>query len=62
MDSQLLGIIGRFSGRMFIDLTMQTATESLQGLARNVNQIGHEEIVSVLGEFSNIVSGSACSI
>ncbi len=57
----IMGIIGRFSGRMFIDLTMQTATEIARAVLKR-EPAGHEEIVSVLGEFSNIVSGNACSI
>jgi Response regulator containing CheY-like receiver, AAA-type ATPase, and DNA-binding domains len=57
----LIGIIGKFSGRMFIDLSKETAENlSLAILKRTPKSM--DEIVAMLAEFTNIVSGNACSI
>lgn len=57
----ILGVIGEFSGRMLIDLSMETAARLASAMLRK-ETANDEEMVAVLGEFANIVSGNACSV
>ncbi len=57
----LVGIIGQFSGRMFIDLSRETAGQIATAMLKKT-AANNDEITGVLGEFANIVSGNACSI
>ncbi len=59
--SAVVGIIGKYSGTMIIDLSHETAEEITKAvLKREVK--GMEEVLALVGEFSNIVSGNACSL
>lgn len=57
----IIGIIGKFSGRMLIDLSKETASNLTTALLRREPK-NTDEILAALGEFTNIVSGNACSI
>lgn len=57
----IVGIIGEFSGRMLIDLSKETANNLVSAILHRQAKNG-DEIILVLGEFANIVSGNACSI
>lgn len=59
--SIVVGIIGKYSGRMILDMSHETATAlSNKALKRDVNN--PNELIAVIGEFTNIVSGNACSV
>lgn len=59
--SVVVGIIGKYSGRMILDMSIETATIlSSKALRRETNN--SNEVMAVIGEFTNIVSGNACSI
>lgn len=57
----LVGIIGKFSGRMLIDLSKETANNISEALLRRAPR-NNDEIVAAIAEFTNIVSGNACSL
>lgn len=57
----IIGIIGKFSGRMFIDLSKETAHNIATAIFRREPK-NNDEMVAVLGEFTNIITGNACSI
>jgi len=59
--SIVIGIIGKYSGRMILDMSIETATAlSTKALKRNISN--SKEVIATIGEFTNIVSGNACSI
>ena len=57
----IVGIIGKFSGRMLIDLSIETAKNMATAILRREPK-NNDEMIAALGEFTNIVSGNACSI
>lgn len=57
----IIAIIGKFSGRMLIDLSKETANTLVTAILRR-DPKSNDEMVAALGEFANIVSGNACSI
>lgn len=57
----LIGIIGEFSGRMFIDMSKETAQSLASAMLKRTPK-SHDEMTGVLGEFANIVAGNACSV
>ncbi|EJO5346821.1 response regulator [Clostridium botulinum] len=57
----VIGIIGNFSGRMILDLSQETANNIVNSmLNRDPKDIN--EVLNVIGEFTNIVAGNACSM
>lgn len=56
-----VGIIGKFSGKMSLSMSNQTA-ESLTASILKRDLQGYGDVANVLTEFANIVSGSACSV
>ncbi|XOQ47811.1 MAG: Stage 0 sporulation A-like protein [Eubacteriales bacterium] len=59
--SSVMGIIGRYGGRMILDMSTDTAS----GIARTlfkIDQPTKEHIINVIGELSNIIAGNACSL
>ena len=56
-----VGIIGKFPGKMFFNMSNQTA-EAMTAAILKRSPRGYGDIANVLTEFANIVSGSACSI
>lgn len=57
----IIAIIGKFSGRMLIDLSKETANNIASAIFRKEN-VNNDEMTAALGEFANIVAGNACSI
>ncbi len=57
----IIGIIGKFSGRMLIDLSMKTANQLTAAIMRKETNT-NEEVIAVIGELANIISGNACSV
>ena len=57
----ILGIIGKFSGRMLFDLSTEAADQIAAAVLRRAPKT-KDETMAVLGEFANIVSGNACSV
>ena len=57
----VVGIIGKFSGRMLIDLSQDTADKLVTTILRKEPK-NNDEVVSALAEIANIISGNACSI
>ncbi|MCY6371671.1 response regulator [Clostridium ganghwense] len=59
--SAVVGIIGKYSGTMIIDLSYEAAKDMAEvALKREVENM--EECLAMIGEFANIVAGNACSI
>lgn len=59
--SVAMGIIGKYSGRMIIDMSYDAAKELAAKLLRR-DAKNADEMLNVMGEFANIVAGNACSI
>jgi len=57
----IIGIIGKFSGRMLVDLSKETANNIATSIFKRETK-SNDELMSALGEFSNIIAGNACSI
>lgn len=57
----IIGIIGKFSGRMLIDLSNEAANGIAKALLRREAK-NTDEMLAAMSEFSNIISGNACSI
>lgn len=59
--SVAIGIIGKYSGRMILDMSIDTAMAltktTLKRECKNTN-----EVIALISEFANIVAGNACSI
>ena len=59
--SVVMGIIGKYSGRLIFDMSYETAEKiSAAVLKRDVKS--KQEVLNVMGEFTNIVAGNACSV
>ena len=59
--SVVMGIIGKYGGRMILDMSLDTA-KNITGAMMRQESPGKEEIVNVIGEISNILVGNACSL
>ncbi len=59
--SVIIGIIGKFSGRMLIDLSRETANNMAAAVFKR-DPKDSDEMIAALGEFANIIAGNACSI
>lgn len=57
----IIGIIGKFSGRMLIDLPLEAANKLVTAVLKREPK-NSNETTAVLSEFANIISGNACSI
>jgi CheY-specific phosphatase CheX len=57
----IIGISGKFSGRMLLDLSRDTAHNLAAAIFRREPK-SDDEMMAVLGEFANIISGNACSM
>lgn len=57
----IIGIIGKFSGRMLLDLSLSTAQNLVSAVLKREPK-SNDEVTAVLGEFANIISGNACSL
>jgi DNA-binding NarL/FixJ family response regulator len=59
--SVLIGIIGKFSGRMLIDVSRETAMNLAVSVYKRQPK-DNDELMAVLSEFANIIAGNACSV
>ena len=59
--SIVLGIIGKYSGRMIYDMSFETAEKMSNNILRRVPK-NSEETFNARGEVSNLVAGNACSM
>ncbi len=57
----VIGIIGRYSGSLIMDLSQETAEKMAEVILRRPAK-GQEEVVAMGAEFANIVGGVACSM
>ena len=57
----IIGIIGKFAGRMVIDLSKETAENMATALLRRTPK-NNDEMIGAIAEFANIISGNACSL
>jgi len=57
----IVGIIGKFAGRMLIDLSKETADNMAAALLRRAPK-SNDEMIGAIAEFANIISGNACSV
>ena len=59
--SVVMGVIGKYSGRLIFDMSYETAEKiSAAVLKREIKD--KQEVLNVMGEFTNIVAGNACSV
>ncbi len=59
--TSIIGIIGKFSGRMLLDMSADTADNLVKAILKREPK-SMDETIAVIGEFANIISGNACSI
>lgn len=59
--SVIVGIIGRHSGRLIMDMSVDTVS-ALTKNALGKNDVSNDEIVAFFNEFGNIIAGNACSL
>jgi DNA-binding NarL/FixJ family response regulator len=59
--SVVMGIAGKYGGRMILDMSNDTAQKIAAALLKKTS-LEKDEIVNVMGEISNIISGNACSM
>ena len=59
--SIVMGIIGKYSGRMIYDMASETAEKLATNILRREPK-SSEEMLNVMGEISNMVAGNACSM
>lgn len=57
----VIGIIGKYSGTMMFDLSVETAEKLTQTILRREPK-NREEIISSAAEFANVFGGIACSM
>ena len=56
----VVGIVGRYCGRMILDLSLNSA-EGLAKVALKRDPKSQDEVLAMVGEFANIICGNACS-
>ncbi len=59
--SVVLGISGKYGGRMLLDMSAETA-ESIGGFLFGQNELSKEQVVNAISEVANIIAGNACSL
>lgn len=59
--SVVMGIIGKYSGTMILDMSDETAKNISVSLLKK-ETLTMDQIVNVMGEVSNIIAGNACSL
>ena len=57
----VIGVIGRYSGSLIIDLSEASAMKMTETILRRPAK-KHDEILAMAGEFANVVAGVACSM
>lgn len=59
--SIVMGIIGKYGGRMILDMSNETARNMAVSLLKDDSSTT-EQIVNAMAEVSNIIAGNACSL
>ena len=59
--SIVMGIIGKYSGRIIFDVSFETAQNMAKSLLKREPK-NNEEILNVMSELSNMAAGNACSM
>lgn len=59
--SIVMGIIGKYGGRMIVDMSNETARNMTEFLLKK-DELTKDHIVNAMGEISNIIAGNACSM
>lgn len=59
--SIVLGIIGKYSGRLIMDMSLETAEKFSECLLRRKAK-KNEEVLNVVSEVANMLAGNGCSI
>jgi len=59
--SIVMGVIGKYSGRIIFDVSFETASK-LAGVLLRREPKNNEEILNVMSEISNMAAGNACSM
>lgn len=59
--SVVTGIIGKYGGRMLLDMSVETA-RNMGGYLLKEEALNFDLVVNVLAEISNIIAGNACSM
>lgn len=59
--SIVLGIIGKYSGRMIYDMSFETAEKMSNNILKRAPK-DTEEMLNIMGEVSNMAAGNACSM
>ncbi|KLU67596.1 chemotaxis protein CheY [Desulfosporosinus acididurans] len=57
----VIGIIGRYSGSMILDLSSEAAEQIVEVLLHRPSK-NHEEVLAMVAELANIIAGVACSM
>jgi len=58
--SVAMGIIGKYTGRMIFDMSNETAEKLSMAVLKRPSK-NFDEMLAMMGEFSNIAAGNACS-
>jgi CheY-specific phosphatase CheX/AmiR/NasT family two-component response regulator len=58
--SVAMGIIGKYTGRMIFDMSNDTAEKLSMSVLKRPSK-NFDEMLAMMGEFSNIAAGNACS-
>jgi DNA-binding NarL/FixJ family response regulator len=59
--SVVMGVIGKYGGRMLLDMSKETA-RNVAGYLIKEEELNSDLIVNVISEISNIIAGNACSM
>ena len=59
--SVVMGIIGKYGGRMLLDMSFETAKKITARLFQK-EEPSNDEIMNAISEISNIIAGNACSM
>jgi len=57
----IIGMSGKFSGSLLIDLSKETAVQFV-GAMMKAEPKNNDQVTAALGEFTNILAGNACSL
>ncbi|WP_331654175.1 response regulator [Anaerotignum sp. MB30-C6] len=59
--SVVMGIIGKYSGRMILDMSIESAGRIASGILKQ-DDLSEEYVINMMGEMANIIAGNACSM
>jgi DNA-binding NarL/FixJ family response regulator len=59
--SVVMGVIGKYSGRMILDMSVDSA-KSVACSLLSKDDLSEEYVINMMGEMANIIAGNACSM